>query len=66
MQTQPEAADLAAMAAIDAAAIDGAKRTLRKAIVFRRDSRTKKQREQDDSSRMSLIESALEARIPEA
>ena len=47
------------MAAIDAAAIAGAKRTLRKAILFRRDSRTKQQREHHDGSRMSLIESAL-------
>ena len=49
MQTQPDqAVDLAAAAAIDAAAIDGAKRTLRKAIQFRRDSRSRKQREYDD------------------
>ena len=45
MQTQPDqAVDLAAMAAIDAAAIAGAKQTLRKAILFRRDARTIKRR----------------------
>ena len=65
MQTQPEAADLTAMAEIDAAAIAGAKRTLRKAILFRRDARSTRQREHDDGSRMSQIESALEDRIPD-
>src|SRR5512133_936470 len=65
VQTQPEAADLAAMTAIDSAAIAGAKRTLRKAVQFRRDSRTSKRRERDDGLRMSLIESALQDRIPD-
>ena len=65
MQTQPEAADLGAMAAIDAAAIAGAKKTLRKAVQFRRDLRTTHQRERDDALRMSLIESALADRIPD-
>jgi 5-formyltetrahydrofolate cyclo-ligase len=65
VQTQPEAADLSAMAAIDAAAIAGAKRTLRKAVQFRRDLRTSQQRARDDASRMSLIESALADRIPD-
>ena len=66
MQTEPDqAVDLAAAAAIDAAAIDGAKRTLRKAIQFRRDSRSRKQREYDDGLRMSLIETALQDRIPD-
>ena len=65
MQTQPEAADLAAMAAIDAAAIAGAKQTLRKAILFRRDSRTSYQRQRDDNLRMSQLESALQDRIPD-
>ena len=65
MQTQPEAADLTAMAEIDAAAIAGAKQTLRKAILFRRDARSNRQREHDDGSRMSQIESALEDRIPD-
>jgi hypothetical protein len=65
VQTQPEAADLSAMAAIDAAAIAGAKRTLRKAVQFRRDLRTGQQRARDDASRMSLVESALTDRIPD-
>ena len=65
MQTQPEAADLAAMTAIDAAAIAGAKRTLRKAILFRRDARTRTQREHDDEARMEMIEASLEDRIPD-
>ena len=65
MQTQPEAADLAAMTAIDAAAIAGAKRTLRKAILFRRDARTRAQREHDDEARMEMIEASLEDRIPD-
>ena len=65
MQTQPEAVHLAAMAAIDAAAIAGAKQTLRKAISFRRDSRTSDQRQRDDNLRMSLLESALQDRIPD-
>ena len=65
VQTQPEAVDLAAMAAIDAARSPGAKRTLRKAILFRRDSRSNKQREHDDASRMAMIESSLEDRIPD-
>src|SRR5262245_36400590 len=55
VQTQPEAADLAAMTAVDSAAIAGAKRMLRKAVQFRRDSRTSKRRERDDGLRMSLI-----------
>ena len=65
MQTQPEAADLSAMAAIDAATIAGAKRTLRKAVQFRRDLRTSQQRARDDALRMSLTESALADRIPD-
>jgi len=65
VQTQPEAADLSAMAAIDAAAIAGAKRTLRKAVQFRRDLRTSQQRARDDALRMSLTESALADRIPD-
>jgi 5-formyltetrahydrofolate cyclo-ligase len=65
VQTQPEAVDLAAMAAIDAAAIAGAKRTLRKAILFRRDSRSNEQRAHDDASRMEMVESSLEDRIPD-
>ena len=65
MQTRPEAADLPAMSAIDAAAIAGAKQTLRKAILFRRDARTSAQREHDDEARMEMIEASLEDRIPD-
>jgi 5-formyltetrahydrofolate cyclo-ligase len=65
VKTQPEAADLAAMAAIDAAAIAGAKQTLRKAVLFRRDARTRAQREHDDEARMEIIEASLEDRIPD-
>jgi 5-formyltetrahydrofolate cyclo-ligase len=66
VQTQPDqAADLAAMAAIDAAAIAGAKQTLRKAILFRRDARAGNRRDHDDQSRMVIIESSLEDRIPD-
>ena len=66
MPTQPDhVVDLAAMAAIDAAAIAGAKQTLRKAILFRRDARTNEQRDHDDESRMAMIESSLEDRIPD-
>jgi 5-formyltetrahydrofolate cyclo-ligase len=66
VQTQPDpTVDLAAIAAIDAAAIAGAKQTLRKAILFRRDARTTKRRDHDDESRMAMIESSLEDRIPD-
>src|SRR5687767_8843006 len=53
------------MSAIDAAAIAGAKQTLRKAILFRRDARTSAQREHDDEARMEMIEASLEDRIPD-
>jgi 5-formyltetrahydrofolate cyclo-ligase len=51
--------------AADRAAIDGAKRLLRKAILFRRDARPVAQRERDDEARMSIIESSLWDRMPD-
>ena len=49
----------------DVAAIDGAKRTLRKAILFRRDMRSAKDRHAADEARMSIIESSLADRMPD-
>ena len=49
---------------VDVAAIDGAKRTLRKAILFRRDMRSAKDRHAADEARMSIIESSLADRMP--
>jgi 5-formyltetrahydrofolate cyclo-ligase len=51
--------------AIDDAAIAGAKRMLRKAILFRRDTRPAERRRSDDEARMSIMESALTARLPD-
>ena len=50
---------------VDVAAIDGAKRTLRKAILFRRDMRSAKDRQAADEARMSIIESSLADRMPD-
>ena len=50
---------------VDVAAIDGAKRTLRKAILFRRDMRSAKDRHAADEARMSIIESSLADRMPD-
>ena len=50
---------------VDVAAIDGAKRTLRKAILFRRDMRPAKDRQAADEARMSIIESSLADRMPD-
>ena len=52
--------------AADQAAIDGAKRTLRKAVLFRRDARSARQRDHDDEARMSIIESSLWDRMPDS
>jgi 5-formyltetrahydrofolate cyclo-ligase len=52
--------------AVDRAAIDGAKRMLRKAVLFRRDARAAAQRDRDDESRMSIIESSLWDRMPDS
>lgn len=62
-QTQAQA-DARAQAGIDRDAINGAKRTLRKAILFRRDSRADERRTADDHQRMSILESALPHPIP--
>jgi 5-formyltetrahydrofolate cyclo-ligase len=50
---------------VDVAAIDGAKRTLRKAVLFRRDMRPAKDRQAADEARMSIIESSLADRMPD-
>ena len=50
---------------VDAAAIDGAKRTLRKAILFRRDMRSGKDRRTADEARMAIIEGSLADRMPD-
>ncbi len=50
---------------VDVAAIDGAKRMLRKAILFRRDMRSAKDRHAADEARMSIIESSLTDRMPD-
>lgn len=71
MQQQDRAGEPAAESAVageqaaDRAAIDGAKRMLRRAIVFRRDARPPRQRERDDDARMAQMESALRARMPD-
>jgi 5-formyltetrahydrofolate cyclo-ligase len=49
----------------DGAAIDGAKRTLRKAVLFRRGARAADQRQRDDARRMAVMRSALTARMPD-
>jgi 5-formyltetrahydrofolate cyclo-ligase len=50
---------------VDVAAIDGAKRTLRKAILFRRDMRSVKERQAADEARLSIIASSLADRMPD-
>jgi 5-formyltetrahydrofolate cyclo-ligase len=50
---------------VDVAAIDGAKRTLRKAILYRRDTRPGKDRRAADEARMSIIEASLADRMPD-
>lgn len=62
-QTQAQA-DEAAQAGIDRDAINGAKQTLRKAVIFRRDSRSDERRIADDHQRMSVVASALPAELP--
>jgi 5-formyltetrahydrofolate cyclo-ligase len=52
--------------AVDRAAIDGAKRMLRKAVLFRRDARAAARRDRDDEARMSIIESSLWDRMPDS
>ena len=49
----------------DAAAIDGAKQMLRKAVLFRRDARTTEQRQRHDARRMAVMRSALTPRMPD-
>lgn len=51
--------------AVDDVALQGAKATLRKAIQFRRDSRSVAQRERDDAARLAIMQSALRARMPD-
>ena len=45
--------------AVDDAALQGAKATLRKAIQFRRDTRPAEQRERDDAARLAIMQTAL-------
>ena len=58
MQPEPDQA-------IDDAALAGAKRTLRKAILFRRDTRSVEQRTRDDEARMAIMIDSLSARMPD-
>ena len=51
--------------AVDDAALQGAKATLRKAILFRRDSRSSQQRVGDDLARLSIMQAAMRARMPD-
>lgn len=51
--------------AADDAAIAGAKTTLRKAIQFRRDSRTVAQRTADDEARLEIMAAVLADRMPD-
>ncbi len=51
--------------AVDDAALQGAKATLRKAILFRRDSRSSQQRVDDDLARLSIMQAAMRARMPD-
>ena len=51
--------------AVDDAALQGAKSTLRKAIQFRRDARPARSRERDDAARLELMQAALGARMPD-
>ena len=51
--------------AVDDVALQGAKATLRKAIQFRRDSRSIQQRERNDVARLAIMQSALRDRMPD-
>jgi len=51
--------------AVDDAALQGAKATLRKAIQFRRDTRPAQQRLGDDVARLSIMQAAMRARMPD-
>jgi 5-formyltetrahydrofolate cyclo-ligase len=51
--------------AVDDAALQGAKATLRKAIQFRRDTRSAEQRHSDDQARLSIMQAAMRARMPD-
>jgi 5-formyltetrahydrofolate cyclo-ligase len=51
--------------AVDDVALQGAKATLRKAILFRRDARPLEQRERDDAARLAIMQTALQARMPD-
>jgi 5-formyltetrahydrofolate cyclo-ligase len=51
--------------AVDDAALQGAKATLRKAILFRRDARPAEQRLDDDRARLSIMQAAMRARMPD-
>jgi 5-formyltetrahydrofolate cyclo-ligase len=51
--------------AVDDAALQGAKATLRKAIQFRRDARPLEQRLDDDLERFSIMQAAMRARMPD-
>jgi 5-formyltetrahydrofolate cyclo-ligase len=51
--------------AVDDAALQGAKATLRKAIQFRRDTRPAEQRHRDDQARLSIMQAAMRARMPD-
>jgi 5-formyltetrahydrofolate cyclo-ligase len=51
--------------AVDDAALQGAKATLRKAIQFRRDSRSLEQRARDDVARLAIMQSTLQDRMPD-
>ena len=51
--------------AVDDAALQAAKATLRKAIQFRRDTRPIEQRQRDDAARLAIMQTALSARMPD-
>ncbi|HEV2929982.1 MAG TPA: 5-formyltetrahydrofolate cyclo-ligase [Propionibacteriaceae bacterium] len=51
--------------AVDDAALQGAKATLRNAIQFRRDTRPVAQRLDDDQARLSIMQAAMRARMPD-
>lgn len=51
--------------AVDDAALQGAKATLRKAVHFRRDARDARSRAADDAARFKLMQTALQARMPD-
>ena len=51
--------------AVDDAALQAAKATLRKAILFRRDARPLEQRQRDDAARLAIMQTALSARMPD-